>query len=520
MASKPISLTWFALAALSLAACAQASTSDAVDGSVQTVDGGSPEETPDAELNDPCDAVTCFEGVSCSDGLCSDCPTGTEGDGISCSDVDACVATPCADNVVCTDLPAPDTGFECGECPAGFTGNGVICTDIDSCSGSPCFPGVACSDAAPPEVGFTCGDCPTGFEGDGLSCNDIDGCAGSPCFAGVSCTDQTAPNTGFICGACPSGLTGDGITCSSVCDPTQAASCGGVISASNTSTGSADLVDDWACTVVNHEGFEIVYTFVPQGTGIATASLTGLSADLDLMVIEDTTAPGTCDALDDTRCIANGYSGKAGTQSEEVRWNATAGSTYYIIVDAFQNATSNFNLEITTSNDDILLNEIAYGDDDFVELKNFGACNKDVGGLSILHLASLDTEAESFTFANNTTVAPGQVVRRMESGSTPFAANEIDSGINIPDLPDGAGFTALCNGTCNTTNCSNLLDYVERKDGTTLPTGPSCANFSPAPIESAAESGERSLNRTAFEGAALSNDFKASDWSFGSTTRD
>lgn len=518
-----------ALAALALASCAQGNGSrldpDAgptTDGQT-TIDSGLIDASPDGAIGETCADISCFQGVTCDDSsgtpTCGACPTGTEGDGLNCTEVDACAASPCADNVVCTDQMAPSEGFDCGDCPDGFFGNGIVCTDVDSCSGTPCFPGVICTDSAPPEVGFTCGTCPTGFEGDGLTCTDINGCAGNPCASGVLCTDALAPLLGFSCGACPTGQVGDGITCAVGCTPAAATSCGMVVNSSNTATGSATVTTDWGCTTQALAGSEIVYTFVPEAAGIATATLTGLSADLDLLVIKDSVVPGTCDSTSDTVCVPNGYSGAAGSGNEIVRWNAEAGATYYIIVDAFQTATSSFTLEVKTSVSDVLMMEIGLGDDDYVELGNFGACTLDFGGLNIMHLASLDTVATNFVFPANSNVAPLSTLRMVESTSSPFAANEVSSGFNIPDLPAGAGFTALCDGACDTAACTNLLDYVERKDGTTVPTAPACANFAPSSIESAGQSGDLSLQRGAFDGAAAPNDFKASDWAFGAPSR-
>ncbi len=514
-------------AAFMVASCAQGEGGSSIEvdaGDTTGVDSGLIDAgIPDSQNAPTCADITCFAGVDCSDAsgtpTCGACPTGTSGDGVQCNEVDACAANPCADNVICTDQAAPDEGFDCGECPAGFFGNGIICTDVDSCSGTPCFPGVTCTDSAPPDVGFTCGQCPTGFEGDGLSCTDIDGCAATPCATGVTCTDETAPQLGFSCGACPTGQVGDGITCAVGCTPVAAASCGMAINSSNTATGSATVVDNWGCTAQPLTGSEIVYTFVPDGQGIATASLTGLSADLDLLIIKDTTVPGTCDAISDTVCIPGGYSGNSGTSDERVRWNAEAGATYYIIVDAFQTATSSFSLEVTTSIDDVLLMEVALGDTDFIELRNFGSCNLDFGGINVMHLASLDTTANTFAFPASTTVLPQATIRIVETGGTPVAPNEIDAGFGIFDVPAGAGFTAVCDGVCNTVNCNNILDYTARKDGATLPASPACVNFTPSPVDSVGQSGDVSLHRAAFDGAVNPNDFKAGDWVFGASSR-
>ena len=518
---RPLALAL--LVAASMGACATGTEGEAADGGTNTgsdAEASTPDATPSA-----CADTPCFEGVTCTeeaDGFsCGACPDGLEGDGQTCTDIDGCAIAPCFEGVVCTDNAAPDEGATCGDCPEGFFGNGVVCTDVDGCDGEPCFPGVTCVDNTAPEEGFVCGTCPTGFEGDGFSCTDIDECAGSPCFGDVECTDAVAPQTGFTCGDCPPGTTGDGTACDLLCEPVSSLACGGQLSASNDGVGSTDNVDNWECSTFSHTGPEIVYTFTPDASGIATISLTGLTADLDLMVIEDSSQVGLCDPADSTVCVPGGNSNFSGTNDEEVRLNALIGTTYYIIVDGFAGATSNFTLRVQSATEDFLLNEVAYGTADFVEIRNHGACAADFAGLGLLHKASLATEAQTFTFPSGSMVPAGAVMRWVESGSTPYLPNEIDAGESILDIPADPGSTALCNGACDAAACTNLLDYVERDDDTadaTLPGGPACATFETGPVNSAGQSGEVSLRRAAFTG--VGGPFQSSDWTFGTTTRD
>jgi hypothetical protein len=263
-----------------------------------------------------------------------------------------------------------------------------------------------------------------------------------------------------------------------------------------------------------------VYSFVAATSGFVQASLDGLTADLDLLVIADSPLSGVCDALESSVCLAGGYSGASGTAAESVRWQAQAGQTYYVIVDGYAGNSSSFNLSIETDVGDIVLGEIGLGGDDYIELHNRGACSFDLGGLSILHDASL-AEPITYTFPNGIDIAAAAVIRVVESTSAPFLANELSAGMSIPDLPAGVGYTVLCNGTCDTIGCTNLLDYVERDDNdsdATVPEGPDCASFAPGPVDAAGQSGEVSLHRTGFAGQAT--DFQASDWSWGPASRD
>tara|TARA_R110002096_G_scaffold77896_3_gene183202 strand:+ start:31312 stop:32916 length:1605 start_codon:yes stop_codon:yes gene_type:complete len=521
----PKTLALALLFATSIGACATGTEpAQSVDGGITPeYDSGTPGD-PDAAI-DACAGEPCFAGVECTDVAdgyeCADCPAGLEGDGESCTDIDGCASSPCFGDVECTDVAAPGDGATCGACPDGFFGNGVVCTDVDACDGEPCFPGVTCVDNTAPEEGFVCGTCPTGFEGDGFSCTDIDECAGSPCFGDIECTDAVAPQTGFTCGDCPPGTTGDGEDCDLLCEAVSSLACGGQLSTSNDGVGSSDLVDAWECSTFTHTGPEIVYSFTPNANGIATISLTGLTADLDLMVIEDSSVGGLCDPADSTVCVPNGNSNGAGTNDEEVRLNATLGTTYYIIVDGFSGATSNFTLRVRSATEDFLLNEVAYGGVDYVEIRNHGACDADFAGLGLLHKASLASAPQTFTFPSGSMVPAGAVMRWVESGVSSYLPNEIDAGESILDIPSDPGSTALCNGACDASNCTNLLDYVERDDNTSdtsLPGGPACATFESAPVNSAGQTGEVSLRRAAFTG--VGGPFQAADWTFGVTTRD
>jgi cysteine-rich repeat protein len=134
----------------------------------------------------------------------------------SVCDVDECAAAPCFSGVTCSDIDPPGTGFVCGTCPSGYEGNGISCSNIDGCAPSPCFSGVSCSDVPPPGTGATCGACPTGYSGNGITCTDTNECSPNPCFSGVTCTDVAAPGTGFSCGSCPAGYTGNGVTCTAI----------------------------------------------------------------------------------------------------------------------------------------------------------------------------------------------------------------------------------------------------------------------------------------------------------------
>lgn len=101
-------------------------------------------------------------------------PAGCRNLTASCADANG----GCARHSVCADSPA---GPQCGECVAGYSGSGsTICLDVDACgalppqlnSTTPCAPNVVCSDVLGDSSGkvFTCGECPLGRAGNGTVC--------------------------------------------------------------------------------------------------------------------------------------------------------------------------------------------------------------------------------------------------------------------------------------------------------------------------------------------------------------
>ncbi|MEM1328007.1 MAG: PPC domain-containing protein [Bacteroidota bacterium] len=86
------------------------------------------------------------------------------------------------------------------------------------------------------------------------------------------------------------------------------------------------------------DGKELVYIFTPDETGPFDIELSGLSNDLDLFVLDD------CNPVN--AVIASSTIG--GLSDELVTVDLVSNNTYYIIVDGFANASSAFNLMITT----------------------------------------------------------------------------------------------------------------------------------------------------------------------------
>ncbi|NTX66228.1 VCBS repeat-containing protein [Myxococcus sp. CA051A] len=146
-------------------------------------------------VNAPCDAtVPCCDGLTCQSG--------------TCVDVNECVAGTdnCSENATCTNTVG---SFTCA-CNAGYEGDGVTCTNIDECAASPCLNGGTCIDGvgsytcecAPTYEGPNCQDCSgtlgdcNGDSSDGCEVNlqsDADSCGacGIVCATGQICSNAT-----------------------------------------------------------------------------------------------------------------------------------------------------------------------------------------------------------------------------------------------------------------------------------------------------------------------------------------
>jgi hypothetical protein len=153
----------------------------------------------ETSVRDECAAGTsnCNENATCTntvDSFTCACNAGYEGDGVTCSNVDECAASPCLNGGTCTD---GINAYTC-ECAPGFTGTDCA-TNIDECAASPCLNGGTCTDGI---NAYTCA-CAPGFTGTDCATN-IDECAASPCLNGGTCTDGI---NAYTC-ECAPGFTG------------------------------------------------------------------------------------------------------------------------------------------------------------------------------------------------------------------------------------------------------------------------------------------------------------------------
>ena len=118
------------------------------------------------------------------------------------------------------------------------------------------------------------------------------------------------------------------------CIPARVLSCGGTDSWNNGATGSWQLIDTYGCTSWNESGPEVTYLFTPTSAVDVTVELSGMSADLDLFVSAETGS-----GCEGAGCLAFG--------NTSASFEATAGTDYYVTVDGFNGAVSDFDLTVT-----------------------------------------------------------------------------------------------------------------------------------------------------------------------------
>jgi hypothetical protein len=320
---------------------------------------------------------------------------------------------------------------------------------------------------------------------------------------------------------CDDGNTTNGDGCSATCTGEGcviAATMSCNLSVNGDTTGGPDTTDQWACFTLQTTGPERVYAFTAASDGLLQADLTGLNADLDLMVM--TAVGGACAASDSAACIPNGRSTSGGTSSERVEWMATLGTTYYIVVDGYSGAQSSFTLRVGTADSHIILSEIGAAEYDFVELRNLSACPMELSSYVVRHRPDCQTGSGFYQDGPgyvNISFPPGSIAGAgggtFRAFENPFPyelfENEMMLEWALCDFSDGNGYTLLCKGDCDVTSCDNVLDYVRRRNDAD-PGGPSCATFTPAPVSTSGVADTHSVTRVDAQG--MPKTWLQADW--------
>lgn len=109
----------------------------------------------------------------------------------------------------------------------------------------------------------------------------------------------------------------------------------------NGETGSTDVVRTYGCTPgLDQHGPEHAYVFDPGLDMEVQLDLTGLSSDLDLYLVRDLgqgCVPGNC--------VDSSVS--AGTTNDRISVSVLGGRRYYVVVDGYLGAVSDYSLQLT-----------------------------------------------------------------------------------------------------------------------------------------------------------------------------
>lgn len=188
-----------------------------------------------------------------------------------------------------------------------------------------------------------------------------------------------------------------------------------------TNSGGADDVSTYTCGPqlnVENNGPEIVHTFTTTESGIVTIDLTNLSANLELFLLSECSRRS---------CLQ--YSQNSGTSSERIVRNLPAG-TYYVVVDGYNGAISNYNLTVDCSSSCDLDLEI---------LGQTGtACGQSGGSITFEVSGGSPTYSAHYV---------GPVCRAASSSTGQFHFTNLPPGDYVTTVEDGNGCRMVFNFT-------------------------------------------------------------------------
>ena len=108
------------------------------------------------------------------------------------------------------------------------------------------------------------------------------------------------------------------------------------VAGNNGGAGSTNAVSSYDCMPSwDESGPEYTYAFTPRTGGNFMVTLSNMTADLDVFVFDAAPPGGTCVAAGNVRAT----------------WSATAGQTYYIVVDGFGGAQSDYTIALASGSE-------------------------------------------------------------------------------------------------------------------------------------------------------------------------
>jgi len=243
--------------------------------------------------------------------------------------------------------------------------------------------------------------------------------------------------------------------------------CGVAYAGSN--IGGNDDVSLYKCgntLNVENNGPEVVHTFTITEPGEVEISLTGLDANLELFLLKD------CDA---SACLK--YSQNGGTSDEYIKMWLQAG-TYYVVVDGYNGAVSDYKLEISC----------AAGCDVQLTLSSTNAsCGQSDGSITATSVGGVPPFWVSWTgpvSGNFTTYSNSCTIHNLPPGTywvtkTDLQGCSVTESVVIEDSGDLTAQITPIHATCNSMGMGKLTVNIGTGQGPfhVVLSGPSPKNF-------------------------------------------
>jgi len=284
-------------------------------------------------IDDDQDGATDCDDVDCSnDTACSStgeiCDNGTDDDGnflCDCNDIFSCLL-----DMVC--LLAPTNESNCSDGQDEDHDCLVDCADDD------CTNTVAC--------GGTPEDCSNGVDDDDdgkTDCDDSDCVNDTHCSTTEDCSNTIDDDSDGKTDCDDSDCFGN--SACPTCHVEQTLACGAEVDSSTSSNPS--IIDNYGsgtnCAQYTDSGPETSFLFQTASGASVTMTLSASNReDLDLIVVGGDSSD--CD-VSGNACIA--ASQENGATDENVSFDASGGTTYYVIVDGYDGAHDDFHLSVT-----------------------------------------------------------------------------------------------------------------------------------------------------------------------------
>ncbi|MBW2260938.1 MAG: PPC domain-containing protein [Deltaproteobacteria bacterium] len=178
-------------------------------------------------------------------------------------------------------------------------------------------------------------DCDDGLDNDGdtvADCEDPECRWQLPCYEDVCDDDVDNDEDGptdcedFDCMSMPE--------CPEACTATTDVTCGSEFDANTGASGTPSDIDRWSCSRWDESGPEHIYSFSTGSDRTVQVRIADISEDLDVFIIQDN--GGGCQS---SNCITYGNNG--------AYFTASAGVTYYVVVDGYLGVTSSYHFTLT-----------------------------------------------------------------------------------------------------------------------------------------------------------------------------